>query len=301
MNKIHLDTDIGGDIDDLCALAMLLKWPNIEITGITTSAEEEGRRAGYLSYVLEMAERTDIPLKAGQDVNDQYRYRKLEYPSEEENWGQKINPTPNSIDEALELLKSSIEAGATIVAIGPYTNLYLLEKKYPGILKKSNLYLMGGLVYPIRTGFPAWGNNMDWNIQVDTSSAKYVLENSFPTLIPLTVTVETALRREHLPKIQGAGKIGKLLVRQAELHERLYRNEEKYGIINFQHDPLAVAIALGYRDSIEIKRVNLAYQKTDGWLHENIVPQGNPANLVTKIDGKKFSQFWVDTIAKKEH
>ena len=27
MAKIHLDTDLGGDIDDLCALAMLLKWP----------------------------------------------------------------------------------------------------------------------------------------------------------------------------------------------------------------------------------------------------------------------------------
>ncbi len=25
MTKIHLDTDIGGDMDDVCALAMLLK------------------------------------------------------------------------------------------------------------------------------------------------------------------------------------------------------------------------------------------------------------------------------------
>lgn len=27
MTLIHLDTDLGGDIDDLCALAMLLRWP----------------------------------------------------------------------------------------------------------------------------------------------------------------------------------------------------------------------------------------------------------------------------------
>jgi hypothetical protein len=25
--KLHLDTDLGGDIDDLCALAMVLNWP----------------------------------------------------------------------------------------------------------------------------------------------------------------------------------------------------------------------------------------------------------------------------------
>jgi hypothetical protein len=26
MHKVHLDTDLGSDIDDLCALAMLLRW-----------------------------------------------------------------------------------------------------------------------------------------------------------------------------------------------------------------------------------------------------------------------------------
>ena len=52
MNKIHLDTDIGGDIDDLCALAMLLKWDQLEMTGITTTAEDNGKRAGYANFVL---------------------------------------------------------------------------------------------------------------------------------------------------------------------------------------------------------------------------------------------------------
>lgn len=45
MTKIHLDTDIGGDMDDVRALAMLLKWPNLEITGVTTVSDEQGRRA----------------------------------------------------------------------------------------------------------------------------------------------------------------------------------------------------------------------------------------------------------------
>jgi inosine-uridine nucleoside N-ribohydrolase len=27
--KIHFDTDIGGDIDDLAALIMLLKWQGV--------------------------------------------------------------------------------------------------------------------------------------------------------------------------------------------------------------------------------------------------------------------------------
>lgn len=35
--RVHLDTDLGGDPDDACALAMLLGWPNVEIVGITTT------------------------------------------------------------------------------------------------------------------------------------------------------------------------------------------------------------------------------------------------------------------------
>ena len=49
MTKIHLDTDdIGGDMDDVCAVAMLLKWPHLEITGVTTVSDEQGRQAGYI-------------------------------------------------------------------------------------------------------------------------------------------------------------------------------------------------------------------------------------------------------------
>lgn len=44
MTKIHLDTDIGGDMDDLCALAMLLKWPDLEITAAINRALR-GRRS----------------------------------------------------------------------------------------------------------------------------------------------------------------------------------------------------------------------------------------------------------------
>lgn len=296
MIKVHLDTDLGGDIDDICALAMLLKWPDVKIIGITTSAEEQGRRAGYVKYVLKLTGRTDISVKAGENVNEQYRFKTLEYPPEEENWPEKISPSPNSVNEALELLKNSIEAGATIIAIGPFTNLYLLDKKYPGILKKANLYMMGGYVYSIREGFPQWGNDSDWNIQADVTSAKHVLENSDPTLIPLTVSVETALKRAYLSELQGSGPVGTLLVRQAELHEKLYKNEGKYGLINFLHDPLAVAIALGWRDGVELQKTPLVYEEKNGWLYERIDTQGKTTNIVTRINGKKFNQLWLDIV-----
>jgi purine nucleosidase len=308
--KIHLDTDLGGDIDDLCALAMLLRWrEDIHFTGITTVAEAKGRRAGYVRHILGLEGKNEIPVAAGADVSEgYYRYAELDYPSEERYWSEKVAPLSGTSDEAIQLLKQSIEQGATIIGIGPYTNLFLLDVKYPGILKQANIFLMGGYIYPIRPGFPNWGNEFDWNIQVDVKSAKHVIENSNPTLIPLTLSVETALRRAYLEKLKKSGNLGKLIAKQSEEFAVDQKNESRFGktceglpadIINFQHDPLACAIAVGWSDGVEISELPLKLNLMDGWLHEEIDNAGKLTKVVTKINGNRFNEFWIETISNQ--
>jgi len=69
MVRIHLDTDLGSDTDDACALAMLLGWPGAELVGITTTIDPGGIRAGFVTRVLELAGHTDIPVAAGAEVS----------------------------------------------------------------------------------------------------------------------------------------------------------------------------------------------------------------------------------------
>jgi inosine-uridine nucleoside N-ribohydrolase len=289
---------------------MLLRWPDdIQLTGITTIAEASGRRAGYVRYVLELEKRNDIPVAAGADVSEGfYRYPAMDYPQEERYWPEPIHPSPNAIEGAICLLKKSIEEGASIVCVGPFTNLYLLDLRYPGILMQANLFLMGGYINPIRSGFPKWGNNMDWNIQADVKSAKHVIENSRPTLVPLTVTVETALRRAYLNDLQKSGILGKLLAKQAEAFAVDEEMEKRFGgnceglpkdFINFLHDPLACAIALGWNDGVEIEELHLILEEKEGWLTERIQPSGKPVRVVTKINGSRFSNFWINQIVSK--
>jgi purine nucleosidase len=310
MHLVHLDTDLGGDIDDLCALALLLRWPgDVRLTGITTVAEASGRRAGYVRYILGLEGENEVPVAAGADVSQGfYRYAELGYPAEERYWPEPVAPSPNGVEEALELLKRSIEAGATIIGIGPYTNLYLLDLEYPGILLQARLFLMGGYIYPTRAGFPAWGNDMDWNIQVDVRSAQHVLHHSNPTLIPLTVTVETALRRTYLDDLQRSGPLGRLIAQQAGAFAVDMQNEVTYGatcaglphdIINFQHDPLACAIALGWDEGVEISQVPLRLEEKDGWLTERIDGSGRRMQIVTKVDGARFNEFWISQVANQ--
>ena len=309
MTKIHLDTDLGGDIDDLCALTMLLRWENAELAGITTVAEAGGRRAGYVRHVLGLEGRNDIAIAAGADVSQgYYRYPELGYPDEKRYWSHPIAPLPNDLNYALQLLKENIEQGATVIAVGPFTNLYLLDLKHPGILMDTRLFLMGGYVYPIRPGFPNWGNEYDWNIQIDVRSAKYVLEHSNPTLIPLTVTVETALRRKYLDGLKKSGALGELLACQAEAFALDEKNETRYSqtceglpddIINFLHDPLACAIALGWRDGVAFESLPLVLEEKEGLLYERIDPPGKLTRVVTKIDGSRFNEFWFEKITKR--
>src|SRR4051812_9239406 len=216
--KIHLDTDLGGDIDDLCALAMLLRWPgDVQLTGITTVAEINGKRAGYVRYALGLeAKGNGAPVAAGADVSQGYYRYEMGLPDEEKYWPEPVGAAPNAEEEAIDLLKRSIEEGATIIAIGPLTNLYLLDMQYPGILMQAKLFVMGGYVYPTRPGFPKWGNDADFNFQSDVRSARHVIEHSDPTLIPLSITAETFLRRSYLDRLRMSGALGQLIARQAE-------------------------------------------------------------------------------------
>ncbi|MCX6021423.1 MAG: nucleoside hydrolase [Chloroflexi bacterium] len=306
--KVHLDTDIGGDIDDLCALALLLTWSDVEIVGITTVLEQGGKRAGYARAALAVAGRSDVPVAAGADVA-LGRFRPQEYgrPPDERYWPEPIVPAPGPLDAALDLLHKSIEQGALIVAIGPYTNFSLLERRSPGILGTATLCLMGGSIVPAPPGFPAWDYEMDFNVQSDHLAAKYVLEAANPdrtTLVPIEVTAQTALRRAHLSVLRQAGALGHLLAQQAEACAVDERLDERYGqtcaglppdLINFQHDPLACAVALGW-GGVTVETLPLALTVEEGWLRMRVSDGGPVFRVVTGVDHAAFNALWVDTV-----
>jgi purine nucleosidase len=307
--KLHLDTDLGGDIDDLCALAMVLHWPGAQLLAVTTVADDQGRRAGYARYALGLAGRLDIPVAAGADAScGGYRSRPG-LPDQDAYWPEPIPPAPTSLDQALSLLERSILQGAIIAAIGPLTNLALLEKRSPGILRRARLYLMGGYVYPPREGYPPWANQMDYNVQVDMPSAQTVIERSSPTLVPVSITVETSLRRAYLLRLRQAGPLAQLIARQAEAFAKEWDYEVTYGqickglpdnTINFQHDALTCAIALGWNGGVEITEIPLRLEVRDGWLWQTVHDSGTPTRVVTRVDGVNFNEFWLHTVLREK-
>jgi purine nucleosidase len=256
--------------------------------------------------VLQLAGREEIPVAAGADVSSGVYRTELGLPLESDYWPDPVAPYATPLEAALDLLEQSVESAATLIAIGPLTNLGLLEERRPGILARADLYLMGGYVNGPRAGFPQFSSKDDFNMQVDARSAARVLASSRPTLVPLDVTVETSLRRAYLDRLSRSGPVARLIAHQAEAFARDENVELRYGktcpglpddTINFQHDPLAAAIAVGWRRGIEIEEIPLRWDIDGGWLRMRPDPEGTPTRVVTRVDGPAFNEAWLRWVA----
>jgi inosine-uridine nucleoside N-ribohydrolase len=232
----------------------------------------------------------------------------LGYPDEVRYWGASIPRRPNPPADALNLLRQSIERGAIIIGIGAYTNLRRLDECHPGILRGAQIVLMGGYIHPPRAGYPQWDYTYDWNVQLDVAAALHVYQHADPLIVPLAMTVETYLRRAYLPALAAADAIGALIARQALEFAIDEHNESTHGatcaglpvdIINFQHDSLACAIALGWNTGVEIETLPLQHTVIYGWLRQSIHPTGKPTRVVTRVDGDAFSQFWYECMTRR--
>jgi inosine-uridine nucleoside N-ribohydrolase len=301
--RIHLDTDLGGDTDDACALVMLLGWPEVEITGVTTVADPDGHRAAYVAYLLRLAGRDDIPVVAGSQVSLTTLAKADPIVNDARHWPTDIAPLPSSPGAALDLLGRSLDSGATLVAIGPYTNLALLEVARAGSLARQPVVVMGGWVYPPAPGLPHWGPDMDFNVQWDTRAAEIVAASARLTLVTLSVTLKAHLRAADLPRLGAAGQLGQLLARQGRAHG-LDHQMEKLGrehvglpddLVNFQYDPVACAVAVGWSGATT-EDVRLRPVQEGGVLSFHPDPKGRLTRVVVDVDSAAFTEIWMSAV-----
>ena len=277
--RLHLDTDIGGDIDDACALAMLL-GSGVEIAGVTTVHDPDGRRAGYVHRLLELSRRDDVPVAAGRAPSMTTGTVPGALPDEVRYWGEPIATRPDG--DAVELLRANAIAGVPIVAIGPFTNLALAG----AALGSTHVVLMGGWDRLPRPELPQWGPEMDWNVTCDrTAAAQTVAAAGRLTVAPLAVTMEAQLHRVHLPRLRAAGAVGELLARQAEAHAA--DQSAATDLVNYQYDSVACATALGW-PAVRVEPSTMSAIVD--------IPGDRPIDLVTAVDGPALAEAWLAAI-----
>lgn len=301
--RVHLDTDLGGDPDDACALAMLLGWPGVELTGITTSIDPGGWRAAYAGHVLALAGRSDVPVVSGAARSSSHAEPAEPVIGDERHWPADLVPAPAAPGAAVDLLRRSIDAGAVVVSIGPYTNLAALGHELSGV----PVAVMGGWVDPPRPGLPPWGPERDFNVQWDVRAAQTVAAYADLTLVTLPATLRAPLRRADLPRLRAGGPLGELLAAQSEAHAVDSGKVDlgpaydglPHDLLNFHYDPVTCAVALGWPGA-DLDTVVLSTDVLDGMLHWRRDPHGRPTRVVTDVDGPAFTERWLAAVTRAQ-
>ena len=179
---VILDTDIGDDIDDTAALIFLVNSPELDIKLITTSVGDTKTRTKIVAKILEIANRTDIPIGTGLATKaaivpqqgwvedyDLSAYRGKIY--------------DDGVKAIVETIMNSPEP-VKLIAIGPLPNIGAALELEPRITGNSEFIGMHG---SIRTGYLGRPKpDAEWNVVCFPKEAQKVFTADWNiTITPL--------------------------------------------------------------------------------------------------------------------
>ncbi len=167
---VILDTDIGADIDDTWAIAMMLKSLELDVKLIVSDTGDTDYRARLIAKMLDVAGRTDIPVGVGirqsEELGPQGEwiedYQLSDYPGE---------VRPDGVDAIIRTIMDSPET-ITLICIGPMGNIAEALRREPAIAAKSKFVGMHGSVYIGYGGSPEPA--AEYNVRADARACREV-------------------------------------------------------------------------------------------------------------------------------
>ena len=212
--RVILDTDIGDDIDDTWALAMLLKSPELDLKLVVGDLGKTLYRARLIARILQVAERTDVAVGLGAGSRDGdggqaawvKDYDLKSYPGKVYDDG---------VGAIIDTIMKSPEP-VTLIAIGPTPNLKAALERQPEIARKARFVGMYGSV---RKGYDGKATpEPEYNVKTDVAACRKVFT------APWDMTI-TPLDTCGLVRLKG----------------------EKFKAVRDSSDPLAAAVIENYR------------------------------------------------------
>jgi inosine-uridine nucleoside N-ribohydrolase len=230
---VILDTDIGDDIDDAYALALLLRSREVKILGITTTFGNTNLRARLVSRLLQETGNQSIPVFAGPHAEPKSKFTQAAWASAFPD-----RPYPDAVSFILDTIKKN-PGKVTLISIGPMTNIGVAIAKDPKTFRKlQRVVLMGG---SIRRGYgdPKGGHpSPEWNIVCDIPAAKALFASGVPLYVmPLDSTqIDLDVARQQ-----------KIYARNAPLTNALHQLTQQWSAASKQTNPtLYDAVAAAY-------------------------------------------------------
>lgn len=219
-----LDTDIGTDVDDVLALALILGSDEAEVPLVTTVYGDVELRARIVAKAYAAAGRPAPRIVPGR--RETLSGREVWWPGHE---GSTIDDLDTQVFTEGGDAVRELAATDRIVAIGPLTNVAAaVDEPAPRV---ADIMLMGG---EFDRGI------VEHNIRCDVAAAQRTFASSAAiTVIGLEQTERVRLERSDLDLIGSAGPLGALLANEMERFWEFAAQD-----YNVPHDPLAVLAVL---------------------------------------------------------
>lgn len=179
---VILDTDIGGDIDDTWALALLLQSPELELKLVTTVSGDTTYRAKVAARLLATGGRGDVAIGIGLPSDG------LDAPQGHWVADYELNSYPGPLhQDGVGALIDAImhtHQNITLISIGPATNIAAALAREPRIAQRARFVGMHG---SLRRGYG--GSQVvvpEYNVKADPEAFRAVLNASWEiTITPL--------------------------------------------------------------------------------------------------------------------
>jgi purine nucleosidase len=280
---VIVDTDIGTDIDDAFALALILNSPELELLGITTVSGDTQARARLASRLLWEAGGAwrKIPVYAGEPGTPQ--------PIDQARWASAFTSPTLHAKGAVDFLRKEINrrpGAITIIAIGELTNVAAVLQSDPSAASKiKRIALMGGSI--ARGYAPDSKPEPEWNVKSNPRAAQIVFSSRVPILMaPLDVTAMLQL------DAAGRRRVFTQLTPITNALTILYYLWGKETPTLF--DPMAVAMLIDPGLCQTEERAIVV--DAQGFTH---VVEGKPANVTVGMhtDPGEFFEFYLHRVA----
>ena len=296
---IVIDCDPGHD--DAIAILLALASPEVELRGISTVAGNQtlDKTTRNALKVLELADRTDIPVVAGADAPLQRTLRTAANVHGESGLdGPDLpEPTTQTVDgDVVDVLADWLEPGVVLVPTGPLTNVARLLQKHPQAT--GRIVWMGGAI--------AEGNvtpAAEFNAFVDPEAAAAVFASGIDvTMIGLDVTHKALFDSSHAERLRGAGRCGKAVAELADFFLEFHRQRYRFDGAPI-HDAMAVAHVID-PTLVETLECNISIETqsefcdgrtvVDRWLVTDL-PRNAHAGV--DVDAERFLELLVERIS----
>ncbi len=290
---VILDTDIGDDIDDTWALAMMLGTPQLDVQLIVTASDDTPTKTRLLAKMLELVGRTDIPIATGRKTSDA-KIHQLEWLGE-----YTLDTYPGTVHEdGVQALIDAVHAAKEtipICVIGPQTNLAEALRRDSSIAPKARIVSMAGSVHIGYGGKK--GRQPEWNVVHDLPSAQAVFSAPWDiTIAPLDTCGTLVIKGERYQRVATSKNPLAVLTMEnyAKWSNRKHYPTEESSVL---YDTLAVYL-LYQQDAVEMETVKLRVDEKG-----NTVPdpeKGRPVHCALHWkDRDAFEQHLIETVAGK--